>query len=253
MNKLSGGRDSTSQAGKVFLTAEWQDLVMPNYEVDPLLLRQYVPAGTELGSFERKTYMSLVGFRFRHTKVAGTFPIPLHTNFEEVNLRFYVCRKMANKERRGVVFIAEIVPRRMVTQIAREVYGENYIRLPMRHFHRIEGTERSVGYEWRVAKDCWCGMRAEVSGSPAQPAERSLEQFITEHYWGYSTRTKEHSLEYQVEHPRWRVWRSKQASLSGETASIYGWALAGVLRRSPDSAFVADGSRVTVYTGQRIA
>ena len=76
---------------RVFLTAEWKQLLMLNFAVDPALLRPFLPAGTEIDSFEGRTYVSLVGFQFNDTRVAG-FAIPFHRSFEEVNLRFYVRR-----------------------------------------------------------------------------------------------------------------------------------------------------------------
>src|ERR1700674_6071190 len=113
-----------SPTRRVFLSAEWRDLVMLNYQVDPSLLNEYVPAGTVLDSFGGRTYVSLVGFRFCHTKLFGSLSVPFHTDFDEVNLRFYVRRKEGNENRRGVVFIAEIVPKRAIAKTARLIYGE---------------------------------------------------------------------------------------------------------------------------------
>ncbi len=78
---------------------------MLNYEVDAGLLLPFVPAGTELDRWNGKVFVSLVGFRFLETKLFGFLPIPMHSNFEEVNLRFYVRRHTGSEVRRGVVFI----------------------------------------------------------------------------------------------------------------------------------------------------
>src|SRR5258708_5863338 len=83
---------------KIFLSAEWRDLLMLNYELDPAILRKYLPAGTELDSFSGKTHGSLVGFRFCRTKLLGVLPIPFHTEFEEINLRFYEFGVERNRE-----------------------------------------------------------------------------------------------------------------------------------------------------------
>ena len=107
-----------------FLTAEWRSLAMLNYVVDPALLAPMVPRGTELDSFDGRTYMSLVGFRFERTRVRGIW-IPLHSDFDEVNLRFYVRRRVSGEIRRGVVFIREVVPRWAIAAVARAVYGED--------------------------------------------------------------------------------------------------------------------------------
>src|SRR5665213_1492337 len=105
-----------------FLTAEWRHLLMLNYAVAPDLLRPYLPCGVELDTWHDSTYVSMVGFLFLGTKVLG-LRVPWHGNFEEVNLRFYVRRRISGSWRRGVVFIKEIVPRQLVAAVARLCYN----------------------------------------------------------------------------------------------------------------------------------
>ena len=140
---------------RVFLSAEWRDLVMLNYEVDPAILKGYVPPGTVLDSFEGRTYVSLVGFQFRRTRLFGSLAVPFHADFDEVNLRFYVRRTAGTEDRRGVAFIAEIVPKWAVAKIARLAYGENYICLPMRHCVNMDGAIKTAEYEWEF-NGAWC-------------------------------------------------------------------------------------------------
>src|SRR5580692_4849620 len=196
-----------SHSQRVFLSAEWRDLVMLNYEVEPGLLSRYVPPGTVLDSFQGRTFLSLVGFRFCRTKLLGCVPIPFHYNFDEVNLRFYVRRRAANENRRGVAFISEIVPRRAIATTARLAYGENYICLPMRHRSETYGLNKRLEYQWRIG-DRWCKLSAQTEGPPAHPEQGSLEQFITEHFWGYSTNRTGGCAEYHVAHVPWQVWAS---------------------------------------------
>src|SRR5436190_1946598 len=114
-----------------FLTAEWRNLAMLSYEIDPDLLARYIPSGTELDSWNGKTFISIVGFQFLRARVLE-LAIPFHSNFDEVNLRLYVRREAENGMRRGVVFIKEIVPKRAIAFTARSLYNENYVALPMR-------------------------------------------------------------------------------------------------------------------------
>src|SRR5258708_20138471 len=202
-----------AQALKVFLTAVWRDLAMLNYAVDPALLRPFVPAGTELDSFDGKTYVSLVGFRFLQARVRG-IRVPFHQNFEEVNLRFYVRRDSPDGPRRGVVFIREIVPRWAVAKIARTVFHENYIHLPMSHRIAVEDSTLRAEYLWHQNDD-WHRTLLECSGLPAHPPAASLAEFITEHYWGYARQPDGSTLEYQVTHDPWRVWTATRAYFEG--------------------------------------
>ena len=231
----------------IFLTAEWNNLLMLNYVVDPALLERFVPSGTELDAFEGKTYLSLVGFQFNQTRM-HRFAVPFHQAFEEVNLRFYVKRS----SRRGVVFIQEFVPRFAVAAIARYAFNENYSSTPMSH--RIEFNSESgvtAEYAWGSEPN-QCVMRIATEAESFLPLDSSLSQFITEHYWGYAAQPNGGPLEYEVQHARWPVRRAKRADFSGNAALFYGTEIAQVLKRSPDSAFLAEGSPVTVFKGTRI-
>jgi len=231
---------------RVFLKAEWRSLVMLNYAVDPGLLRARAPIGTTLDFFEGKTYVSLVGFRFLETRVLGV-AVPFHCNFDEVNLRFYVRRCEGGTVRRGTVFIREIVPRHAIATIARLAYNEPYIALPMKHTISEAGAE----YEWCV-NGRWNRVYAEREGAPSLPAEGSQQQFIAEHYWGYTARRHGGCQEYRVEHEPWRVWSASHAGFEGDATELYGADLAAVLNRPSDSALIAEGSPVSVYEGRRI-
>ena len=237
---------------KIFLSAEWRDLLILNYEVDPACLRKCVPAGTELDSFAGKTYVSLVGFRFCRTKLLGSIPIPFHTEFEEINLRFYVKRREANELRRGVVFIAEIVPKHAVAYTARWFYGENYVRRQMAHRILTNGSKMEVEYSWRSGNER-CKLQARATETPTLPSEGSLEQFITEHYWGYSRQSNGATVEYHVQHAPWKVWSTNQSSFSGDASDLYGNELSHFLKQTPASAFIADGSPVKVMRGRALS
>lgn len=235
-----------------FLTAEWRYLAMLNYEIDPSVLTPFIPRGTELDQWQRKTFVSVVAFLFQNTKI-GRFSVPFHRDFEEVNLRFYVKRFTNDGWRRAVVFIKELVPRRAIAWTARKLYNENYLSLPMKHKIRFDsnGSLSGVSYEWKF-KGQKNGLEVVVNGNPALPQTESQEEFITEHYWGYSRQHDGGTLEYQVEHPKWRVWPVPSAQLNCDVKSLYGNGFVESLIKTPASAFLADGSLVTVLKGRRI-
>ncbi|MEZ4454483.1 MAG: DUF2071 domain-containing protein [Nannocystaceae bacterium] len=246
-------------ASDVFLRAEWRDLVMLNYAVDPALLAPHVPAGTELDAWGGVPYVSLVGFMFLRTRVLG-LAIPWHVNFEELNLRFYVRRPGAPGEphvepdgwKRGVAFLKEIVPRAAVAGVARALYGERYESWPMRHVRTARSEEEGpVAYGVRVAGR-WGEIGVDARGAPAPLAPGSLEAFIAEHYWGYVGAPGRATIEYRVEHPPWRARVGDAPRCTLDLAALYGDAFAAALAGLPRSALVAEGSTVTVHRGRRI-
>jgi uncharacterized protein YqjF (DUF2071 family) len=231
----------------VFLRAEWRSLVVLSYAVDPALLAPRLPQGVELDLWQGEALVSLVGFRFLRTKVLG-IALPGHQDFEEVNLRFYVRRKMPDGWRRGVVFIREIVPKHLIALVARVVYQEPYIALPMCHRLPAAGAGGSFEYGWRHP-GAWCSVGAETIGDPAPLAVGGPEEFIFEHYWGYTQKRNGQTAEYQVEHPPWQAWQTTRSWFEGDIGVLYGPELARTLAQTPRSAFVAEGSDVLVRRG----
>ena len=56
-----------------------------------------------------------------------------------------------------------------------------------------------------------------------------------------------------MEHPPWRVWRASEAVLDCDVASLFGATFAPFLTGPPRSAFLAEGSPVTVHRGRPLA
>jgi len=242
-------------SARVFLTADWRHLVMLNYVIDPDLLKPLVPTGTELDFWQGRAYVSMVGFRFLNTRVLG-ISIPFHRDFEEINLRFYVRRKAEDGSwRRAVVFIKEIVPRFTIAFVARTIYNEPYIALPTSHHieHSAEAEQiKSAVYSWQF-KGGSHFIKVNTRDEPKAMIAGSEAEFIAEHYWGYTAQRDGSTLEYRVEHPRWRVWDSASAEFSCDVGALYGQQYHDFLNCPPASAFLAEGSVVKVYQGIKIS
>lgn len=235
-----------------FLTAQWRYLAMLNYEVDPAVLAPFVPKGTSLDDESGRHYVSLVGFLFLDTRIFG-FPAIFHDSFEEVNLRFYVRRELPRESRRGVVFIREIVSRPLVAETAKLTYNEPYTIAPTRHTlvrtaDELESVEYSFGPSNRA-----CRFALRPDGPSVPLLRESHEEFIAERAWGFTRQRDGGTIEYAVDHPRWNVWRNARWELDGPLDDFYSQPFSSILSTTPASAFIAEGSAVTVHLPQRIA
>lgn len=232
-----------------FLTAEWRKLAMANYIVEPAILENYLPCGTELDYFNDKCYVSLVGFMFLNTKLKG-IPVPFHRNFEEVNLRFYVRYKEANTWKRGVVFIKEIVPKPALTLVANTIYKEKYSTLPMKHSWYVRDDELTVQYAWK--QRIWNSISVTTASHALPIDEGSEEEFITEHYWGYTRLADKLTSQYEVQHPRWNAFPVKNYKIEVDFEDVYGPEFGFLQNQKPVSVMLAEGSTISVNSGIKI-
>jgi uncharacterized protein YqjF (DUF2071 family) len=225
---------------RTFLTAHWNNLFLATYAVPPALLEKRLPPGVQLDTRDGAAFVSLVAFEFLHTRVFGV-PWPGYRDFAELNLRFYVRRE----GERGVVFIREFVPQRLVAWMARFLYNEPYLAAPITASRRDGADSLTMDYRLRFA-----GREHRITvtgGKPAvRPAEDSDEHFFKEEHWGFGTTRSGQGIRYEVGHPVWDVYPVKSYEIDLDYSSVYGpeW---GVLRQAkPISTVLAVGSPITV-------
>ncbi len=233
-----------------FLKAEWRKLAVANYSIDPEILREYVPNNTELDLWGGKCYVSLVGFMFLNTRILR-IKVPLHINFEEVNLRFYVKHLENGVWKRGVVFIKELVPKSALTFVANTLYKEHYQTVPMNHTWIENEKEIEVNYNWEMSKSNQSFI-VKAENKLIEIPEGSEAEFITEHYWGYSKISQNKTFEYEVTHPRWKMYPVKDFQIEVDFKLNYGSDFELLNHLQPVSVLLAEGSKITVKNKKTI-
>ena len=229
---------------KTFLTAKWENLIMVNYEIDPSYLLPYLPKGVELDHYEGKTYISLVGFLFKNASIFK-LPIPFINTFEEVNLRFYVVRKDGDKLKRGVVFINETVPNKIVAFVANKLYKEHYTAISTKHHWDIGDKTKTIEYQWKVNK-VWNNIKVNASVESVKMSPDSMEHFIFEHYFGYTKVNTKESIEYKINHPSWKINTINNYDINCDFEKFYGKQFDVLNLSKPKSVMIAEGSDISV-------
>ncbi len=224
-----------------FLTAHWSNLCIFTYEVPPALLEPHLPPGLELDMRDGSCFASLVAFQFLDTCVWG-IPWPGFRHFPELNLRFYV----RWEGRRGVVFVRELVPQRLVAWIARLLYNEPYVAAPLQCTILDESATLTAEYrlDWQQRAHT---MRMTGARPAIRPPPASLEHFFKEHQWGFGTDRRGRLTVYEVQHPEWDVYPIVSHALDFDFAQVYGPAWSILNQAVPYSTVFAVGSDVAVY------
>jgi uncharacterized protein YqjF (DUF2071 family) len=228
-----------------FLTARWINVALVSYPVSDAVLTPRLPPGLVLDRWQGRAFVSLVAFDFRDTRVRGV-AWPGFRHFPEVNLRFYV----RDGDRRGVVFIRELIPSRVVALVARLLYNEPYEVAPLRSVTETTTDRIRIIHEFaRHGR----AQRITVAGRrPSEPApEAGATHFFKEHAWGYGTDRRGGLLRYAVDHPSWRVYPDATARVELEFGAVYGPEWSFLAGATPEHVALAEGSPVAVYPGER--
>jgi hypothetical protein len=236
-----------------FLTAEWRKLIMVQWAVKPKRLMPYLPRGLEFDLYEGRYYVSLVAFLFDRVRLKG-LPIPFHTRFEEINLRFYVKRREPDGTiKRGVVFIREFVPLAAIACVARHFYEEPYKAIPTRHHIQSRPGNLFVEYSWNLGGRLH-SIAVNANPNPIDIAPGSEEEFITEHYWGYTKRSNGSTSVYEVQHPRWQTYKlhREKYRIAVDMGILYGSQFDFLTDTPVSSVLLAEGSAVSVLSGFRL-
>lgn len=231
---------------KPFLTAEWLNIINLTYRVDPALLQPELPAGLTLDLREESAHVSLVAFEFTNTKIKGV-KIPWHVNFPEINLRYYArCR-----EKRGVVFLREFVPRYCIALTAQKLYNEPYQALAM-----TCQTANSAGIlqiQHRLTKNKKrFSIELQAQLQPQTPPPTSVEHYFKEHDLGFGRNKSGQTLVYRVEHPVWEIYPVQNYQLQVDFGFLYGAKWKFLCDQHPLNVLLAKGSAVKVFPPQRV-
>ncbi|MEO6324080.1 MAG: DUF2071 domain-containing protein [Thermoanaerobaculia bacterium] len=234
-----------------FMTAAWKRLAIVTFKVPDDVIAPYLVPGTEPDRWEGSALASVVAFEFEKMSVFG-IPAFGFRSFPEWNLRFYVrCPSPDSGEtesiRRGVTFVTEFVPGRIVAGMARALYDEPYRAVPYSLDRHAVGTSQSMDHVVELGGRTH-RFRFIAGGAPVVPPPDSLAHFLKEQEWGFGTTRGGRRGVYRVEHPRWGVHPETRFDLDVDFGALYGerWSLLD--HATPISKIVVEGSPIKVFT-----
>jgi hypothetical protein len=122
--------------------------------------------------------------------------------------------------------------------------------MPMKHFWEIKNDSLHVEYKWK--KKNWHTLQVIADKNMEAIAVGSEEEFITEHYWGYTRMSQMKTSEYRVEHPQWQVYKTRDYNIDVDFSQIYGNEFSFLKYEKPKSVILAEGSEIIVQAASMI-
>lgn len=228
---------------KIFLSAEWVNLIHVSYKVNPNLLLQNVPPNLELDTIGGEAVITLVAFDFKNTKVKGV-PVPAYGNFSEINLRYNVKDKQDNFK--GVVFIKELIPRSAIAFAANMLYNEKYETASIKSVNEELPETFKISYSLKMDKSNY-NLTAILKKRTSTPPEDSVEHRIKQRDAGFGKTRDGKTLIYRVDHSLWELYPLVDFRHNIDFRKVFGDEWKFLNEEKEFNVMVAKGSPVNVY------
>ncbi|MFI5148500.1 MAG: YqjF family protein [Bacteroidia bacterium] len=231
---------------KPFLCARWTNLINITYAVNPDVLKPYLPSGVELDIEQGKAFLSIVPFQFLDTRFLG-IKAPFYQDFSELNLRFYV----HDKDHKGVVFIREFAPGRLMNTVANTFYKEHYERAQI--LSKVEGDEKEIRVSYILERNgIPYSIQAKAFRNTFIPEAQTREYFLEHRYYGFSRNGKGKTFKFRVAHPEWELYTLYDYSAGLDFQELFGERFAFLNRQDPVNAMLIKGSDVQMFPLQAL-
>jgi uncharacterized protein YqjF (DUF2071 family) len=178
----------------------WNDLLFAHWRVPPPALEHVVPRELPLDTFGGSAWVGVTPFRVRNLRTRLTFPIPLLSEFPEINVRTYVTLG----GRPGIYFFSLDADSALAVAAARRLYRLPYFRARMATGR--DGQSVRYSSERRPASGtppaAFRGRYRPV-GPVVRAAPGSLEHWLSERYCLYTLDDMRRVLRGEIHHPPW--------------------------------------------------
>jgi uncharacterized protein YqjF (DUF2071 family) len=179
------------------MVQQWRDLAYIHWRFEPAAVKELLPPGLEVDTFDGSAWVGLIPFSMRGITVPHMPPVPYFGSFPEINVRTYVRREGVP----GVWFFSLDVNRLIPAVVARTTYLLPYCW--GRASNLIEDGVLRSKVERRWPSRAHSATAVEIG--PAIPRSDDLAVFLSAR-WGLYSRGLFGGLMYApVDHEPWRL------------------------------------------------
>lgn len=194
----------------VWIDQFWGDLTFLHWAVRPEQVAPLFPPGTRPDVYDGMTYVALVPFVMRNTRLA-TVALPYFGSFAETNVRLY---SVDDQGRHGVVFVSLETSRLAVVPVTRAALGVPYTWAKM----EVERAGPRIEYT-SVRRWPERGLRSALTISIGEPVEPTLLEVWLTARWGAHTRKAGRTWWVPNEHGPWPLYAAETIDLRDDLVS----------------------------------
>lgn len=196
MGARSLSQDCPTPIRRAVMKQGWWDLTSVHWRYDAEAVRQVLPAGLEVDTFDGSAWVGLIAFSMRGVGVPGLPGVPYLGSFPEVNVRTYVIRDGVP----AVWFCSLDINRLIPTLVARTTYRLPYCWGSANHGRSGDVVTTRVRRRWPHR-----GPRTDLTVEVGEPVvdPTDLDIFLTARWGLYSHGGRGRVRYAAVEHVRW--------------------------------------------------
>lgn len=229
--------------GAPVMHQRWEDLLFLHWAVPVQSVREHLPPGLEVDTYNGTAWVGVVPFFMRGVRPRLLPSVPGLSNFLELNVRTYVYDTEGIP---GVWFFSLDANNRVACSLGRKLFNLNYRDATMaaRRGEWVDFKARRTG----ASGSAIFRYRPAGKARTAQPG--SLEYFLTERYALYASSGATRRLwRGRVHHPPYQIFDADTEHVSALPAE---WNSQHRLSGPPQHACVSPGVRVDIFRLQQV-
>lgn len=230
----------------VVMHQRWEQLLFLHWRFDAEAVQRTLPPGLYVDTFEHAAWIGLTPLFMRNVRPRFAPPVPLISDFLELNLRTYVYDE---RGRPGLYFFSLDCDQPLVVETARKFLNLPYEHAAMQAKVAPDGLVEFTAQRTGTSTEAKFQYRS--IGEPERAAEPgSQEFFLFERYRLFaSDGAGENLTSVQVAHEPYRLRLPIVLEWSSAMLDLAGFEVEG---RSPDHVRAADPLEVEVFAPERV-
>lgn len=179
----------------------WLDLLFAHWPARSEMLRELIPQGIELDTYDGYAWIGIVPFRMSAVRMRGLPPIPGTSAFAELNVRTYV----TVGDKPGVYFFSLDAANRLAVMAARRLLSLPYYNA------RMQTKNSGAVYDYVSHRTDKRGAPAAFEGAYASTSQpfnskpRTIEHWLTERYCLYCADKGRKIWRGEIHHAPWTL------------------------------------------------